>query len=83
MTYGQGKWDQQFHQTVLFRPGETENKVINLYPEITYCVRNCSHNTVSISHTPSSPVLYASPAVGTQARLKSQPGNGRTVPWRL
>ena len=36
MIYGQGKWDQQFHQTVLFRPGETENKVINLYPEITY-----------------------------------------------
>ncbi|MBQ8161628.1 MAG: glucosylceramidase [Clostridia bacterium] len=36
MTYGQGKWDQQFHQTVLFRNGETENRVINLYPEITY-----------------------------------------------
>lgn len=36
MTYGQGKWDQQFHQTLVFRSGETENKVINLFPEITY-----------------------------------------------
>ena len=35
-TYGLGAWNQQFHQTVLFRPGETENKVVNLYPEITY-----------------------------------------------
>ena len=37
-TYGLGAWDQQFHQTVLFQPGETENKVVNLYPEITYQV---------------------------------------------
>ncbi len=36
MTYGGGAWDQQLRQTVLFRPGETENRVINLYPEITY-----------------------------------------------
>ena len=36
MTYGSGRWDQQFRQTVLFQSGETENKVINLYPEITY-----------------------------------------------
>ena len=36
MTYGNGLWDEQFHQEVLFRPGETENKVINLYPEIQY-----------------------------------------------
>ena len=36
MTYGNGRWDQQFRQTVLFQSGETENKVINLYPEITY-----------------------------------------------
>ena len=36
VTYGGGAWDQQFHQTVLFRPGDTENRVINLYPEITY-----------------------------------------------
>ena len=36
VTYGRGAWDQQFSQTVLFRPGDTENRVINLYPEITY-----------------------------------------------
>ena len=35
MTYGQGGWNQQFRQTVLFGPGETENRVINLYPEST------------------------------------------------
>ena len=35
-TYGVGDWDQKFEQTVRFIPGETENKVINLYPEITY-----------------------------------------------
>ena len=35
-TYGSGAWNQQFRQTVLFRPGDTENRVINLYPEITY-----------------------------------------------
>ena len=38
MTYGNGTWDQQFHQTVMFRPGDEENRVINLYPEITYQV---------------------------------------------
>ena len=38
MTYGQGGWDQRVHQTVLFGLGETENKVINLYPEVTYQV---------------------------------------------
>ena len=36
MTYGGGAWNEQFHQTVLLRPGDTENRVINLYPEITY-----------------------------------------------
>lgn len=36
MTYGSGAWDQHFHQAVLFRPGDTENRVLNLYPEITY-----------------------------------------------
>ncbi len=36
MTCGSGRWDQQFHQTVLFRLGDTENRVINLYPEVTY-----------------------------------------------
>ncbi len=30
MTYGSGAWDQHFSQTVLFRPGDTENKVLNL-----------------------------------------------------
>ncbi len=35
MTYGNGAWDQHFRQSVLFRPGETENRVINLYPEVT------------------------------------------------
>ena len=35
ITCGSGAQDQQFRQTVLFRPGETENRVINLYPEIT------------------------------------------------
>lgn len=35
-TYGNGGWDEKFHQTVCFCPGETENKVVNLYPEITY-----------------------------------------------
>lgn len=36
MTYGNGAWNQRFSQTVLFRSGDSENKVINLYPEITY-----------------------------------------------
>ena len=36
MTYGSGAWDQHFSQMVLFCPGDTENKVINLYPEVTY-----------------------------------------------
>ena len=36
MTYGNGAWNEQFHQTVLLRPGDTENRVINLFPEITY-----------------------------------------------
>ena len=35
-TYGGGNWDEQFTQTVLFTPGETENRVINLYPEIEF-----------------------------------------------
>lgn len=35
-TYGGGNWDEQFEQTVLFTPGESENRVINLYPEIEY-----------------------------------------------
>ena len=36
MTYGGGAWNEQFHQAVLFRRGDTENKVINLYPDIAY-----------------------------------------------
>lgn len=35
-TYGSGAWDEKFTQVVLFRPGETENKVVNLYPEQMY-----------------------------------------------
>ena len=35
-TYGIGDWDQKLTQTVLFVPGVTENKVVNLYPEIEY-----------------------------------------------
>ena len=35
-TYGVGDWDQRFSQTVRFVPGETENRVVNLYPEIEY-----------------------------------------------
>lgn len=34
--YGAGAWDEHFVQSVRFVPGETENKVVNLYPEITY-----------------------------------------------
>ena len=34
--YGSGNWDEQFRQTVEFVPGETENRVINLYPEASY-----------------------------------------------
>lgn len=36
-TYGGGSWQEQFHQKVAFQqdPG-IENKVVNLYPEITY-----------------------------------------------
>ncbi len=36
LTYGGGVWDQHLRQTVLFRPGDTENRVINLYPDVTY-----------------------------------------------
>ena len=36
MTYGNGAWNEQFRQAVLFHPGEAENRVVNLYPEITY-----------------------------------------------
>ena len=35
-TFGGGNWDEQFEQTVLFTPGDSENRVINLYPEIEY-----------------------------------------------
>lgn len=35
-TFGQGRWDQIFEQTVCFTEGDTENQVINIYPEITY-----------------------------------------------
>lgn len=34
--YGSGAWDQHFEQSVRFVPGETENKVVNLYPELSY-----------------------------------------------
>lgn len=34
--YGNGGWDETLQQTLLLTPGETENRVINLYPEITY-----------------------------------------------
>ena len=36
-TYGQGSWQEQFHQTVAFRkdPGK-ENRVVNLYPEVRF-----------------------------------------------
>ena len=32
--FGNGGWDEKLHQTLLLIPGETENRVINLYPEI-------------------------------------------------
>lgn len=35
-TFGQGRWDQKFEQTVCFTEGDRENQVVNLYPEITY-----------------------------------------------
>ena len=34
--YGSGAWDEKFSQSVLFRPGESENRVVNLYPEAEY-----------------------------------------------
>ena len=34
--YGSGAWDEKFSQSVLFRAGESENRVINLYPEAEY-----------------------------------------------
>ena len=34
--YGSGAWDEKFSQLFEFRPGETENRVINLYPEAAY-----------------------------------------------
>ncbi len=34
--YGSGAWDERFEQSVRFLPGETENKVVNLYPELSY-----------------------------------------------
>ena len=35
-TFGAGDWNQQFHQTVAFTDSRgTENKVVNLYPDIT------------------------------------------------
>ena len=34
--YGSGAWDEHFEQSVRFTGGETENKVVNLYPEISY-----------------------------------------------
>ena len=35
-SYGAGRWNEQFLQSVRFVPGETENRVLNLYPEISY-----------------------------------------------
>lgn len=35
-TFGQGRWDQKFEQTVCFTERDRENQVVNLYPEITY-----------------------------------------------
>ena len=36
-TFGRGRWDEQFRQSVAFTEGsETENTVVNLYPEIAY-----------------------------------------------
>lgn len=34
--YGNGGWDETLQQTLLLTPGETENRVINLYPDVTY-----------------------------------------------
>ena len=34
--YGNGGWDEKIRQTMLLVPGETENHVVNLYPEIEY-----------------------------------------------
>ena len=35
-TFGGGSWNEQFEQTVFFTPGESENRVVNLYPEAEY-----------------------------------------------
>lgn len=35
-TFGGGNWNEQFEQTVFFTPGESENRVVNLYPEAEY-----------------------------------------------
>ena len=34
--FGSGNWDEKLNQTLLLVPGETENHVINLFPEIEY-----------------------------------------------
>ena len=34
--FGNGGWDEKLHQTLLLAPGETENHVVNLHPEIEY-----------------------------------------------
>ena len=34
--FGNGAWDEKLRQTLLLTPGETENHVVNLYPEIEY-----------------------------------------------
>lgn len=34
--YGNGGWDERLRQTLLLVPGETENHVVNLHPEIEY-----------------------------------------------
>ncbi len=36
-TYGQGTWQEQFHQTVIFKKDtQAENQVVNLYPEVRF-----------------------------------------------
>ena len=34
--FGSGNWDEKLNQTLLLTSGETENRVINLFPEIEY-----------------------------------------------
>ena len=34
--FGNGGWDEKLRQTLLLAPGETENHVVNLHPEIVY-----------------------------------------------